>query len=90
MSDAQADVRPVERHRSEGSTMTSTTNGHHVAVKDHAPIRCTLEMTEDCAIWVIVRPGCSVPDVHDMLRQLTLCEGHFQHVTIVSEDEELA
>jgi hypothetical protein len=71
--------------------MTSTTtNGHHRAAKDHTPIRCILEMTEDSSIQVIVHPGCSVTDVHDMIRQLTLCEGHFEHLTIVTEDEDLA
>jgi hypothetical protein len=70
--------------------MTTTINGHHVAVKDHGPIRCILEMTEDCAIWVIVNPGCSVPDVHDMLRQLTLCGGNFEHVTVVADDGDMA
>jgi hypothetical protein len=71
--------------------MTSTTtNGRHIALKDHAPVRCILGMTEDSSIQVIVHPGCSVTDVHDMLRQLTLCEGHFEHVTLVAEDEDLA
>jgi hypothetical protein len=68
---------------------TSTVNGYQVGT-DYQPIRCILEMTEDSTIWVIVSPGCSVPDVHDMLRQLTLCGGHFEHVTIMAEDEGVA
>lgn len=68
--------------------MTNTTvNGHKLRLSDHQPIRCVLEMTEDSQIAVIVQHGCSVPDVHDMLRQLLLCNGHFEHVTIVDKDE---
>jgi hypothetical protein len=56
--------------------------GHKVGVSDHQPIRCVLEMTEDSEIAVIVEPGCSVDDVHDMLRILMRCGGHFEHLTI--------
>lgn len=51
------------------------------------PIRCMLEMLDDGQVTVIVRPGCSVADVHDMLRQLAQCDGHFQHVTFIDEYE---
>jgi hypothetical protein len=91
MSDAHAGVRQAERgNMSRDNAMVNiTTAGHHRSVIDHAPIRCILEMTEESSIHVIVHPGCSVPDVHDMLRQLTLCGGQFEHVTIVAEDRDL-
>jgi hypothetical protein len=54
---------------------------------DYQPIRCLLEMFDDGQVAVIVKPGCSVADVHDMLRQLADCDGHFQHVTFVDEHE---
>ena len=60
-------------------------NGHRVDA-DHAPIRCVLEMDSSGEIAVIVQPGCSVVDVHDMLRQLVLCGGHFEHLTVVDKD----
>jgi hypothetical protein len=50
-------------------------HGHNSAGQDLQPIRCVLEMTEDGEIAVIVQPGCSVSDVHDMLRQLVRCGG---------------
>ena len=63
--------------------MTSiTVRGHKV--RDYAPIQCLLEMTEDNIMTIVVRPGCSVPDVHDMLRLLPT-DGHFDHLTIVDE-----
>ncbi len=89
MSDARAGVRTRKAKggsSGDNAMITTSLNGHPRAIKDHTPIRCILEMTEDSAIWVIVHPGCSIPDVHDMLRQLTLCGGHFEHVTIVAED----
>jgi hypothetical protein len=70
--------------------MSMTVDGRTVVARDNQSIRCILEMTEDCAIWVIVNHGCSVPDVHDMLRQLTLCGGHFEHVTIVADEGDVA
>jgi len=68
---------------------TTALNNHKAAITDSAPIRCVLEMTEDGVITVVVRPGCSVADVHDMLRMLPT-DGHFEHLTIVDEDEDLA
>ena len=71
--------------------MTSVTvNGHRPKVSDYQPIRCVLEMTEDSQIAVIVQPGCSVSDVHDMMRQLVQCNGQFEHLTLVDEDESQA
>jgi hypothetical protein len=71
--------------------MTSTTvNGHKVNVSDYQPARCILEMDADSHIAVIVKPGCSVGDVHDMLGLLALCDGHFEHLTFVDDDEALA
>lgn len=52
---------------------------------DDQPIRCILEMTADSQIAVVVKPGCSVPDVHDMLRLLSRSDGHFDHLTFVDE-----
>lgn len=46
-------------------------------------------MDPDGQIAVIVKPGCSVDDVHDMLRMLTLCAGHFDHLTFVDADGDL-
>jgi len=80
--------------------MTSTVNGHDVAGAerrtdqdehavvgaDHSPIRCVLEMNSDGHIAVIVGPDCSVPDVHDMLGLLALCEGQFEHLTFVDDE----
>lgn len=55
-------------------------------VEDYQPIRCVLEMDADANIAVVVSPGCSVADVHDMLRLLTHCGGGFDHLTFVDED----
>ena len=55
-------------------------------VRDYEPIRCVLEMDADANIAVVVQPGCSVADVHDMLRLLTNCGGEFRHLTFVDED----
>jgi hypothetical protein len=93
MSDAQAGVRTREGRKTgsgDNAVITTSLNGHHSTGTDHTPIRCILEMAEDSSIWVIVHPGCSVPDVHDMLRQLALCGGHFEHLTIVTEDGDVA
>ena len=74
------------RHWKERAAMrTGTANGR--GVRDYAPIRCMLEMTDDSVITVIVKPGCSVADVHDMLTEITPCKGRFEHITIVDEDE---
>lgn len=54
---------------------------------DYQPIRCLLEMLDDGQVTVIVSPGCSVADVHDMLQRLTHCDGQFQHLTFVDEHE---
>jgi len=70
--------------------MTTTLYNHKPAVKDYQPIRCVLEMGEDGDISVFIKPGSSVSDVHDMLRQLTLCRGHFEHLTFVADDEGLS
>lgn len=56
---------------------------------DYQPIRCILEMTGCGHIAVIVKPGCSVEDVYDMLRMLPP-DGHFEHLTFVDEDEDLS
>jgi len=60
------------------------TNG---TVNDYAPIQCLLEMQDDRSITVIPKAGCSMADVHDMLRLLTLTNGHFEHLTIAPEDD---
>jgi len=65
----------------------ATVNGRKTALLDYQPVRCVLEMDSDGHIAVIVQPGCSVPDVHDMLRLLLLTDGHFEHLTFVDEDE---
>jgi hypothetical protein len=71
--------------------MTSTTiNKHQPGLSDYQPIRCVLEMTEDSDIAVIVQPGCSVDDVHDMLRMLVRCDGNFEHLTVLDTDTEVA
>jgi len=54
-----------------------------------APVRCVLEMTEDAHIAIIVKAGCSIADVHDVLRMLALSGGQFGHLTFVDEDEDL-
>jgi len=54
-------------------------------VADYQPVRCVLEMTDDMQIAIIVQRGCAIPDVHDMLRILAGCDGHFDHLTIVDE-----
>jgi hypothetical protein len=66
---------------------TAGRNGHSITGQDLQPIRCVLEMTEDGEIAVIVQPGCSVSDVHEMLQLLVHCDGSFGHVTFVDEDE---
>jgi hypothetical protein len=55
---------------------------------DDQSVSCILEMAEDRHITVIVKPGCSVADVHDMLRMLPP-DGHFDHLTFVDDDEDL-
>jgi len=64
--------------------------GRQFTISDCQPIRCVLEMTADGEIDVIVQPGCSVADVHEMLRWLVGCGGQFDHVTFVDTDEALA
>ena len=59
------------------------------ALADYRPIRCVLEMDADGQIAIIVKPGCSVDDVHEMLRILTCCAGHFDHLILVDADEDL-
>ena len=67
--------------------MTSTTvSDYQLGVSDYQPTRCVLEMTEDSQIAIIVQPGCAVNDVHDMLRILMRCDGHFDHLTFVDEE----
>lgn len=56
-------------------------------VRDYQPIRCVLEVDADSRLAVIVRPGCSVGDVYDMLQLLADAGGHFEHLTLVDEDE---
>jgi hypothetical protein len=58
------------------------------AVADYAPIRCLLEMDGEGNLAVIVQPGCSVADVHDLLRLLTGCGGQYDHLTFVDADED--
>ena len=67
--------------------MTRTLIAQPQPEPEHRPIQCLVEMLYDGTISVVVRPGCSVADVHDMLQQLTLCDGNFEHLTIVDEDE---
>lgn len=70
-----------------GSAMgTCTMNGQRVGT-DQQLIRCALEMDSDGHIAVIIDPSCSVRDVHDMLRQLVLSGGHFEHMTFVDQNE---
>jgi hypothetical protein len=69
--------------------MTTTLNNRKPPVKDYQPIRCVLEMGEDSDISVIVKPGCSVADVHDMLAHLSLGGGHFEHLTFIDDDDDL-
>jgi hypothetical protein len=45
-------------------------------------------MDADGQVTIIVKPGCSVADVHDMLRMLPP-DGHFEHLTIVDNDTDL-
>jgi hypothetical protein len=52
---------------------------------DDTPVQCLLEMTEDSQVTVVLRPGCSVDDVEDMLRMLTLAGGDFKHFLVRDE-----
>lgn len=69
--------------------MTTILNVHQLKLQEHQPIRCVLEMTDDGDCRIIVRPGCSVPDVHDMLAYLSYCGRYFEHLTFVDADEDL-
>ncbi len=74
----------------------SAVNAHEVVTKDpgtvrvrvtdqaadDAPVQCLLELTEDSQITVVVRPGCSVDDVEEMLQILTLAGGDFKHLLV--------
>jgi len=53
-----------------------------VRIPDHQPVQFLLEMRHDGFITIATKPGCSVADVHDMLREVTLYGGRFEHLVI--------
>lgn len=66
------------------------TRARAVHVADYQPVRCVVEMNEGGDIAVIVRPGCSIADVQDMLGLLTLCDGQFDHLIVVDDHMDLS
>src|SRR5829696_4011840 len=59
------------------------------APPDHPPIRCVLELRYDGTLAITRLPGCTISDVHDILRLPTQSPGPFDYIAILPEGEDV-